>query len=241
MKYKFNIGMDSEIEKYRIATFESKEPETLRWIESFQDGDVFYDVGANIGLYSLFAASLYPNSIIYAIEPMITNFLKIVFNRDRNKFENINPIYGALGNHTGLEKLYIPKLTFLRQGVMPGASGSQIGKPENEIGSEYEVLTTHIVPCWRLIDLVYDFFLYRPQHIKIDVDGQEKEILEGCSFSDVKSMLIEWNKKNNPDLISKMEKEGFTINNEFNRLENHSKNRQNGEIENVIFTRENCG
>lgn len=238
MEYKFNIQISNDIEKYRAATFETKEPETIKWIQSFKDGETFYDIGANIGLYSLFAASLFPNSKIYAIEPMVTNFMKIIFNRDMNKFENIYPIYAALGNHTGLEKLYIPNLTFLRQGITPGASGSQIGKPEDEMGLPFEVLTSHIVQCWRLDDLIEEFKLAEPQHIKIDVDGQEEEILDGYICLDtVKSILIEWNKKKYPDLISDMERIDFTADNELNKLENHSKKRQSGEIENVIFTR----
>lgn len=238
MEYKFNIQISSDIEKYRASTLETKEPETIKWIQSFKDGETFYDIGANIGLYSLFAASLFPHSKIYAFEPMISNFIKIIFNRDTNKFENIIPIYAALGNHTGLDKLYIPNLTFLRQGITPGASGSQIGKAEDENGLAFEILTSHIVQCWRLDDIINKFDFDIPAHIKIDVDGQEKEILNGYpSLESVKSLLVEWNKKKYPDLISDMEKQGYTTDNEFNKLENHSKKRQSGEIENVIFVR----
>jgi hypothetical protein len=42
--------------KYRIDTLQSKEPETIEWIENFNKDDIFFDIGANIGLYSCYAA-----------------------------------------------------------------------------------------------------------------------------------------------------------------------------------------
>src|SRR5690348_10867014 len=42
--------------KYRADTFSSKEPETLAWIDSLPTGSTLWDVGANVGLYSCYAA-----------------------------------------------------------------------------------------------------------------------------------------------------------------------------------------
>jgi hypothetical protein len=42
--------------KWRVRTFASKEPETLNWIDQFKDESIFWDVGANIGLYSIYSA-----------------------------------------------------------------------------------------------------------------------------------------------------------------------------------------
>ena len=44
-----------KITRYRAVTFEDKEPETLNWIESFYPKDNFLDIGANIGIYSIYA------------------------------------------------------------------------------------------------------------------------------------------------------------------------------------------
>ena len=41
---------------WRYDTFNSKEPETLEWIDSIPGGSILWDVGANIGLYSIYAA-----------------------------------------------------------------------------------------------------------------------------------------------------------------------------------------
>lgn len=41
---------------WRAKSFSTKEPETLNWIDQFSENSIFYDIGANIGLYSLYAA-----------------------------------------------------------------------------------------------------------------------------------------------------------------------------------------
>ena len=41
---------------FRIKTFFSKEPETIDWINNFEENSTFFDIGANIGLYSCYAA-----------------------------------------------------------------------------------------------------------------------------------------------------------------------------------------
>ena len=51
----------NRINFYRIKTFSTKEPETLEWMDGFQKDKVFWDIGANIGLYSIYAALKHPN------------------------------------------------------------------------------------------------------------------------------------------------------------------------------------
>ena len=44
----------NRVNKFRIESFFTKEPETLDWINSFKNNSVFFDIGANIGLYSCY-------------------------------------------------------------------------------------------------------------------------------------------------------------------------------------------
>lgn len=57
---------------WRAATFFDKEPETLGWIQGFGPGETMLDVGANVGLYSLYAA--HRGHRVLALEPESQNF-----------------------------------------------------------------------------------------------------------------------------------------------------------------------
>ena len=59
---------NAELHLLRAAWLQGKEPETLAWIDSFAPGEVFYDIGANIGVFSVYAA-LHRNCDVYAFEP----------------------------------------------------------------------------------------------------------------------------------------------------------------------------
>ena len=60
----------NEITKWRVKTFFTQEPETLNWIDGFdKNNNIFWDIGGNIGLYSVYAALKYENANIYCFEP----------------------------------------------------------------------------------------------------------------------------------------------------------------------------
>ena len=54
---KITFFTPTKITKWRVDTFFSKEPETLEWIDSFKNTNkiIFWDIGSNIGLYSIYA------------------------------------------------------------------------------------------------------------------------------------------------------------------------------------------
>jgi FkbM family methyltransferase len=58
---------------FRAETMLTKEPETIEWIDSFEEPSVFWDIGANIGIYSLYAA-LKPDVKVLAFEPSAFNY-----------------------------------------------------------------------------------------------------------------------------------------------------------------------
>ena len=58
--------------QYRAKSFSTKEPETLSWLDAIPEGSVFWDVGANVGLYSIYAAK--KNRVtVFAFEPSVFN------------------------------------------------------------------------------------------------------------------------------------------------------------------------
>ena len=58
--------------EWRAQTFSTKEPETLAWIDAIPEGAIVWDVGANIGLYAVYAANR-RNCRVWAFEPSVFN------------------------------------------------------------------------------------------------------------------------------------------------------------------------
>jgi hypothetical protein len=78
--FKFRCTTRSEFK--RCATMFIKEPQTCEWIKSeVKAGQVFYDIGANIGIYSILAAK-YVGGVgrVYAFEPHNANFSRLLDN-----------------------------------------------------------------------------------------------------------------------------------------------------------------
>jgi len=69
----------------RGTTFYTKEPETINWIKNFEKNSIFFDIGANIGIYSLFAAKL--DHSVTSFEPESHNFSVLNININDNNFE----------------------------------------------------------------------------------------------------------------------------------------------------------
>ena len=70
--------------RMRAFTFETKEPETLNWIRNFDAEDNLLDIGANIGIYSLYAA--YKGVNVISIEPDALNYALLNLNIRLNNY-----------------------------------------------------------------------------------------------------------------------------------------------------------
>ena len=170
------LNISSELELWRALTYESKEPETLKWIEEhFAPNDVFYDIGANIGVYSLYArARLGPSCRIYAFEPDSQNYGQLNKNIFLNGFSNeIQALPVAISDQTRLDQLNI-------RAFSTGSARHAIGE---QLSEGRPVKRVHVQPiiCFALDHLVSEYQLPFPNHIKIDVDGHEFSVLKGTT------------------------------------------------------------
>ena len=85
----------------RINTFFTKEPETLAWIDNFEGDNkiTFWDIGANIGIYSIYAALSHKNIQIISFEPSTSNLRVLSQNISKNNLsQKINICQFALTN-----------------------------------------------------------------------------------------------------------------------------------------------
>jgi FkbM family methyltransferase len=108
--------------------FFTDEPETLDWIDGFENRDVLMDGGANIGTYSLYAA-LNPNITVIAIEPNGINFGVLTEHIVTNDLgSRVYPFCIALGEGTAITQLHMNQ-------TEAGAGGSSIGDTFAELRS----------------------------------------------------------------------------------------------------------
>ena len=169
----------------RAVTFEQKEVDTLEWIDGLQPEDILFDIGANIGVYSLYASPKI-NSVI-AFEPHYQNYANLNTNIHLNKFSNIKAYCIAFDSTPGLG-------SFNHYKSNPGSSTSQLNRNIDQNNKVFEVNQKQEIIIESLSSFIKksNFF---PNHIKIDVDGIELEILKGLEnyFEDqrLKSILVE--------------------------------------------------
>ncbi len=164
------------------------EPTTNAWIRSFSGDDTFVDIGANIGLYSLMAA-VNGVSRVYAIEPNPFSFSVLARNIASNRLDSIIvPLCLAMNEKSSV-------VTFRLGGLHAGTIGNRIVDEElNPDGMSITTTSFSIDELFRIqgISCV--------NHLKIDVDGLELEILRGATdlLSDkaLKSVLVEDNSVN---------------------------------------------
>ena len=89
---KISFFTPNELIRWRVDTILDKEPETIQWINTFDNKCIFWDIGANIGLYSIYAAKNKKNIKVYSFEPSTSNLRTLSRNISINKLQNkINP------------------------------------------------------------------------------------------------------------------------------------------------------
>lgn len=93
------------IEKYLIQTKNWWEPEMMRCIQDLKVVGNYLDVGSYIGTFSIFASLFCPAQTVYAFEPQIDIYQKMMVNLNVNKISNVKPYNKALSNYKGTGQL----------------------------------------------------------------------------------------------------------------------------------------
>lgn len=175
--------------RYRAETFSSKEPETLKWIEE-NDG-VLFDIGANIGLYSMYHAKT-KNHNVYAFEPSFFNLSLLSKNINRNDLQDkISIISNPLTDR-------IQFADFKLASTDEGGALSSFGVEFDQNGDEFKSVVSYKTLGYTLDFLFeHEILTEMPAMIKVDVDGIEHLILKGAKNtlrnSLCKTVLIEVN------------------------------------------------
>ena len=186
-----SLRVPNAVCRYRAETFETKEPETLRWIDQFGGDGAFYDIGANIGLYSLYYASS-KSGRVYAFEPSTLNLRLLSLNvSDNGLASRITIVPSPL---TDSNEIATFRLSMLDEGGSMSSFGQVFGHDGSRLQTVLEYDTIGVT-----LDFMLASGLLRetPSLIKIDVDGIEHLVLRGAekvlASQSLRSILIEVN------------------------------------------------
>jgi FkbM family methyltransferase len=178
---------------FRAKTLLTKEPETIAWLNKIKVNSIVYDIGANVGVYSIYAAAIRSCQVL-SFEPSFLN-LELLFRniQTNNVHNNITIVPISLSNKSQIENFYMQE----GDNIWGGAHNSS-GSNKSQDGTEMQNFKTSSQIALTLDDLVDIFNLPAPNHIKIDVDGLEDKVLQGGlkTLGNVKSILVEIDLKN---------------------------------------------
>ena len=176
-QYDYRFRCETVREFNRCLKIFTKEPGTVEWIDqNVKSGDIFYDIGANIGVYSILAASRTgKKGRVYAFEPHGANFARLIDNITANNLQQIVfPNNFALNDKEGFFPFHY------KSGAV-GTSDSQLSVSNDEAMDESATRITELKYATTIDHLIDSGEIKAPDHIKIDVDGNELLILEGMS------------------------------------------------------------
>lgn len=193
----------------RCESFLRKEPETIEWIESFSSGATLFDIGANIGLYSLLAAK--KGLSVVAFEPESQNFAvmnaNVFLNSQAHRMTVLNL---ALSDRNALDYLYMPVFSV-------GTAFNQFGAAPETAAGPGRTGFRQAVFSYTLDTFTEQYASSVPTHIKIDVDGIEDKILAGASRTlaspGLQSLLVELdsNRTEDQDALKGILSKGFKV------------------------------
>ena len=238
---KISFFIPNQLTENRVNTFFTKEPETLEWIDSFEKKEniIFWDIGANIGLYSIYNTLKNKNSKTISFEPSSSNLRVLSRNISINNLENDIKIFPM--PLTNKENLF---LTMNEGDFIEGGALNSFGEKFDFEGKEFKSSMKYQVIGTSINYLIKNDILEVPDYIKIDVDGIEHLILDGANEylqdKKIKSLSIEINEnfiEQYEEVLKIMKENNFKILHKKNQENNFLKDSKFNKTYNYIFVR----
>ncbi len=158
-------SMDVRDLDYLLGTYEFAGISAL--VQNLRTGDSFYDIGANVGYYSIAASKIVgEKGIVFSFEPLPKNVQLLRKHLKVNKIENVYPIEYAVSNKRG--NIEFSNSNNLAANTYVATSGI------------YNNESTIAVKSVTIDDFVESNSAPLPDFIKIDVEGAESDVLEGA-------------------------------------------------------------
>ncbi len=190
-----------------------KEEGTMAWIDAdVRPDDVFMDIGANIGIYSIAAALRMGDAgVVYAFEPHKVNSLALLRNVEANRLQQRVRVFSCgLSDRDGL-------FEFNYQALASASSASQLGHRRVPGSSEEFVPVATEMVYGTSVDRLVDAGTIRPPTlVKIDVDGNELPILRGMArllggAARPRAVQVELNVGEHDSISAFMHEQGYAL------------------------------
>ncbi len=209
--FTYKFVCHSQKERNRALRLFNKERGTIAWIaRDLRPDDVFFDVGANIGAFSIYAGKRVSNQgAVYSFEPHIPNANSLIDNIFLNGLEEkIRLSTVALTDTVGYN-------VFNYHSMYAAASTSQYGGKSYE-GEEFVPKFVEIKHGCSLDKLCVLGIIRPPSLVKIDVDGLDYEVLAGMreimlSEKPPRSVQVELGSDSKPKIIEFMAQVGYIL------------------------------
>ena len=236
-----NFFIPNQLTDWRIETFFTKEPETLEWIDSFEKKDkiIFWDIGANIGLYSIYSVLRNENVSTISFEPSTSNLRVLSRNISINNLENKIKILSAPLSNKENQFLTMNEGDFIEGGAL-----NTFGENYDFAGELFDTKMKYKILGTTIKNLLDNNILEIPNYIKIDVDGIEHLILEGAGeyLKDkrIKSLSIEINedfKEQYNKVIEIMDQNEFKLLHKKHNDEMFNNSKKFSKVFNYVFIR----
>ncbi len=174
--------------------------------EGFGDHDVVVDIGANVGLFSVRAATHALRGSVFAFEPAPDNFTRLKENIQLNGLANVIPMQAAIAGKTETRHMYLGTQDTVSHSLWKGWGGSD------------QQIT---VQCKTLEDAMREYNITHIDLLKIDCEGAEGEIILGMGDATLRRIrrigmeVHEWpGSDNTGQLKSFLESKGFLVSTE---------------------------
>jgi len=200
-----------------MKSWEEREPEVLDWIDRFEKGCTFFDVGASFGTETLYAALKKdgPEKIV-SFDLSLKASFNLAYNISLNNINNVDQYFMALSDKKKLTQFLEPTDYNYVKGM-----------------DKYDFLSFNTISI--SMDDFIKMTLLSPDYIKIDVDGPEQSIISGMADTvknkRLKSVVIEVSDTSEILITKFFQEAGFKIDFE-RRWAEEDKN-----FKNIIFTR----
>jgi len=114
----------------RAMTVLTKQPATIAWIDSFEPGSIFWDIGASVGVFSVYAA-LATDTRVVAFEPAAVNYYLLSANCEANKLQDrVDCLLVGVGRQRSIAKLEVSqgrRRPVLRDATIGFVGGASVG------------------------------------------------------------------------------------------------------------------